>query len=55
MIQSKTNIATHLPENGCGVKTIQEFFGYKDVSTTMIYTYVFHRGGLGLCSPVDGI
>ncbi len=29
--------------------------GYRDVSTTMIYTHVLNRGGRGVRSPVDGL
>ena len=27
--------------------------GYRDVSTTMIYTHVLNRGGRGVNSPAD--
>jgi integrase len=27
--------------------------GHKDVSTTMIYTHVLHKPGIGVKSPLD--
>ena len=40
------SFATHL-------RTVQELLGHRDVRTTMIYTHVLNRGGLGAVSPVD--
>ena len=47
------SFATHLLEQGCDIRTVQQLMGHRHVETTMIYTHVLKKPGIGVKSPLD--
>ena len=45
--------ATHLIENGVGLRHVQELLGHSKPETTMIYTHVAQKDLLSIRSPLD--
>ena len=49
------SFATHLLENGCNIRMVQELMGHADVKTTEIYTYVMQKDLKSMQSPLDSL
>ena len=47
------SFATHLLNDGSGIRTPQELVGHKEVATMMNDTHVLNRGAVGMRSPAD--
>ena len=37
------------------IRTVQDLLGHEDVATTMIYTHVMQKPGIGVKSPLDSL
>jgi len=38
---------------GIDIRTTQALLGHKNISSTLIYTYILHQGGYSVSSPLD--
>jgi integron integrase len=47
------SFASQLLDRGTDIRTVQELLGHKSVETTMIYTHLMRKPGLGVRSPLD--
>ena len=47
------SFATHLLENGVGLRHIQELLGHSKPETTMLYTHIAQKDLLSIRSPLD--
>lgn len=47
------SFATHLPESGSDIRTVQELMGHDSIETTQIYLHCMRKPGLSVQSPFD--